>query len=172
VLGIQGGKKMEFDLKRIKCNRKIRTINCEWYTLTTDEKEEAHRFVIDSAGVKREEKMEYQVGELFVLYGCDEFEGKVCSRIWLILRDEIKKVDEKERIDFALDLEKTELVDRIRKQLGLDAQAIKMVVSRYHDPGWFILEPEKETNWIRIKSANFNKLSQHDQDKTSEGSVF
>jgi hypothetical protein len=161
---------MIFDLKQVRLNRKIRTPDCEWYTLTTDEKEDAHRVVTDSDGVKREEKMDYQVGELFVLYGCDEFEGKVCSRIWLILRDEIKKVDETERIDFAVNSEKTELVDRIRKQLGLDAQATKIAVSRYHDPGWFILEPEKVTNWIRIRSENFNKEIQQDLDKTREGS--
>jgi len=49
---------MDFDLTRVKVNRQIRTPDCEWYTLTTDEKEDARRLVTDSTGKKREEKMD------------------------------------------------------------------------------------------------------------------
>jgi hypothetical protein len=59
------------DLAKIKVSRKFRTPDCELYALTTEVKMGAQRISTDYTGKRVEERMDYKVGELVVVYGCD-----------------------------------------------------------------------------------------------------
>jgi hypothetical protein len=143
-----------FDLRKVQINRTLRTPDCELYVLATDQKEGAHRVTTDQRGKKVEEKMDYKLGELVVLYDCDKLDGKPCSRMWLMLSSEVNTVDEdSEYQDFLLDPEKDQLFQTIRKQVGLQNQAIKLVVSRYRESVALQYLPEENAGWSRILSA-------------------
>ena len=143
-----------FDLKRVQLNRRVRTPDCELYALITDEKEGAHRISTVYNGKRVEERLDYQVGELVVLYDCEEHDGKSFSRMWLMLSSEVDTVDvESEYHDFLLDSQKDLLFQTIRKQLGLQTAAIKLVVSRYHESVVLEFLPEENAGWTRILPA-------------------
>ena len=127
---------MEFDLGRVKLNRKIRTQDCEWYTLITDEKNETYRVLTCETDEKFEYKKDFQIGQFVILYDCDEYDGKIVSRIWAMFRDEV----ENERIELR------DLIDRIRKQLGCATKNFRLLISKYPEVNYEILEARE---WIR-----------------------